>query len=179
MTATRRYYLPQPTLAKLLDFLAESRTWINLRCDADELMRDLATVARTEASPDDPASILAELLGEVGRATGRTISTAPVLSSLEPARAALAEMAPVLGAKVLDLPRAVTPDSRRDIAAEVSRQLEQASGVDVTICESGETVRMPCVPRVGEHVRRAGGGIEVVAFVRHESGHVVIGLRGP
>lgn len=165
--------IPSATIGAVLALLADVRRFTDLRCDADELAQALAdALERDESAPDHPASIAGELLEAIGRASGRTLPTVATLHSLSQAREALAELTPVLGAaKVVELPRAVTRDVQRDIAAEVSRQLEQAAGVDVQVMcgvELIEAIRLAAAPRKGETVVTSCGRRFVVDDVEHD-----------
>lgn len=168
--------VPRTLLSAVLGLLTEAKSFTPLHHEAVALIGDLTDMLEHAESPEGHGSIAAELLEAIGLACKVELPTEPTLHSLRRAREALAGLA--VEAKIIDLPRAVTPDVRRDIAADVSRQLEQAHGVDLVFYVDGQEVqrgRWPATPSVNDLVRLGNGTIRRrVLGVCHEASCVSV-----
>lgn len=171
--------VPTTVLRSVLDLLVQAKGFTPLHHEAVALIGDLTDMLDHAEAPDSEGSIAAELLEAIGFACKVELPTEPTLHALRSAREALASIA--VEAKIIDLPRAVSPDVRRDIAAEVSRQLDQAQGVDVSIVDSDYTDRgthrYPARPLSGEVIELPGGDLRRVASVSVRCGHVAVRLE--
>ena len=177
-TPTTQIDIPRKTAESLVSFLSLLLSHPSMRHEAADLIRDMTDALERDTSPTNPTSIASELLEAIGRASGRTLSTTPSLHALRSAREALAELAPTLGAPVIQMPRAVHPNTKSDIAAEVSRQIEELQRPITLIVQErgmppGEAESVAVVPRIREAVLVHGEMMRVVD-VQHCGTHVIV-----
>jgi hypothetical protein len=174
--------IPRKTIDEIVAMLGKLHFLPDFRHDADDLIRELVCALERDAtSPAHPASMMAELLEAIGQTSGRSISTVPSLHSLRQAREALAELAPSLGT-VIALPRAVSAVTKADIAAEVSRQVEQLQRpISFAIERNGRqvgTADVAALPRIGERMCVGGERLRVVDVVHSPATGVTVIVEG-
>ncbi len=123
----------------------------------------------------DVEMLCAELLGLIGRVSGRALSTIPGKGSLAAAEEALSEMGPVLG-NVLHLPRAANTDAKA-LDAAVARGLADMPGpisMRVWVQTLDETARL----RDGDYVEHDAVDVWTVPRERELwCGHRIVGVE--